>query len=469
MIPALTTSDFPTLLQTVDPSFMTAAFQAYLARRYPALAPRFSACTLDQVRFKPGKGCRLLYRLHFTPATAHTSTVDALPAVQWLVGTLHPAAAPPPRDSAAADGAAQPWLPVDYWPEFKMTLQSFPHDPKVAHVKPLLVPAVVQQLINEQRAALGLPAGWQCERVIIVPVKYMPGKRCLLRYTVESNGSSPAENTFSLYSKTYSTQKSRALYGMLTQLQQYIATQTIPLALPQVCAHLPALQTIWQMAWPGEALSKQVQQPHWQARLPEVAQALAALHRAAPAAIFQKVAPAHGPAPAELIENVQGDVADIAAFFETPPPALVAFMQRFLQQPAQEGWSPTAWPRTPIHGAFKLGQVLAGQQGVAVIDFDDIAIGDPLYDVAEFVASLLILRRKEALAQATVAASVKAFLAAYAAAVPWSCNEPRLAWYCQAFLLAKVHAQFKGLQVHTAADFAAAMYLISDELPALLN
>lgn len=455
---------------------MTEAFHGYLQARDSSLAMHFEQCTIDQIRYKPGHSCRLLYRLHFTDAARPTGAqITPLGRQQWLVGHLTANASPkiPSRhgnvgaDNSNESGTKGMWRPIDQWPELQMMLAAFPHDPKVGHVRPLLDVATVLPLLQRELAAHGELApdsrpSAQEQALTISPIKYMPGKRCLLRYDLYGRTDGPVDAAIGIYSKTYATKKSRYLAGMLAQMEHFAATTENAPAVPKLLAHLPELETIWQAAWPGAPLSRQVNQTGWEARLPAVAQALATFHTAKVECIFTEIAPKRGPSVAALLENVQGDVNNIVDFFDEPPPALTAWATCFSQQPVAEHWEPTTWPVTPIHGAFKLGQVLGNPTQLAFVDFDDVAVGDPLYDVAEFVASLLILHLKEALPLSTVQRYARTFLEAYSASVPWSSHESRLGWYCMAFFVAKVHSQLKALQMQQGAEFARAMQLLNE-------
>lgn len=72
-----------------------------------------------------------------------------------------------------------------------------------------------------------------------------------------------------------------------------------------------------------------------------------------------------------------------------------------------------AAPPTPIHKDFHYKHVLVGS-GVRVIDFDEVRLGDPMYDVAHFCAHLRLLACRTAPAATVIARSEAAFLRSYA-------------------------------------------------------
>jgi thiamine kinase-like enzyme len=82
---------------------------------------------------------------------------------------------------------------------------------------------------------------------------------------------------------------------------------------------------------------------------------------------------------------------------------------------------------------------------LALVDFDAVAMGDPHYDVAEFIASLQYLELSRGLSRQRLANAAKAFYESYAALVPWTCDRGRIAWYARAFLITKMFSSIKNL------------------------
>jgi thiamine kinase-like enzyme len=93
---------------------------------------------------------------------------------------------------------------------------------------------------------------------------------------------------------------------------------------------------------------------------------------------------------------------------------------------------------------------------LALVDFDAVAMGDPHYDVAEFIASLQYLELSRGLSRQRLASAAKLFYESYAARVPWACDRRRIAWYTRAFLISKMFSSIKNL------DFQALQRLESD-------
>jgi Ser/Thr protein kinase RdoA (MazF antagonist) len=75
--------------------------------------------------------------------------------------------------------------------------------------------------------------------------------------------------------------------------------------------------------------------------------------------------------------------------------------------------NPWPWRWRPIHRDFYHDQVLAGEHGISILDFDDAAMSEPALDVANFLAHLRLLALEEREATEDVARVAAAFSASY--------------------------------------------------------
>ena len=78
-----------------------------------------------------------------------------------------------------------------------------------------------------------------------------------------------------------------------------------------------------------------------------------------------------------------------------------------------------------IHGAFRLRQLILEDDRVGIVDFDKVAIGDPLEDVADLVVDLQVATGEEDLDGPITAA----FLDGYRDTARWHVPENRLQWH----------------------------------------
>ena len=475
------------LRQAVEPHFMAGAFEGFFSREYVSLGLKVAKCEVSRVYHKPGKDCKITYRL-----LGHSGESDSYE--HWFYAHI---AFKNKKLSKYLTGqpAEWPgcgfWKPVSLWPEMNMALFAFPYDPELPYLHQLLDLNFVKQQIELNLAGLGLPEGWRCQDVVYHKIKYRPGKRCILRYEAVMIDAANNQRPVVFYSKTYDKNKESSRY-VYEVLQRICATQTCTsgrLNIPQPIAYIEGTNTIWQNAWEGKKLARVGEELGWanlpqSGLLPKVAKMLAALHQT------ELAGPLLHPAPSAsmMLEHAHDDVANILEFLPEQQEMLGKIIVKFdAAAPSQEE---PIMPAT-IHGTFKIAQLLyrenppparplradEADEGtldnqsqsekdvrLGLVDFDSIASGDPLIDLAEFIASLAYLRVSDDIPAASLQDSIEAFLVSYQEQVSWRCDRRRLGWYVAAFLWGKIHASLKRFEVKAIANIFAAFQMIMDWL-----
>jgi hypothetical protein len=424
----------PGLARALDGGPMAAEFEGFFQREYPSQSVAVRGCEVEGIRHKPGKRCRITYRL--------SGSDVAGPFERRLTCRLLAADRSPDRylegvpDSVPA---CSPWRPVLWWPEMRMVIHVFPFDPALPELARLLDPEAVRDEVDRRLESWGWSRPWSAAQVAPHVIKYRRGRRCLIRYEVALDGPGGATERLAFFGKTYRSSRSDYIYQALAAIYANIDGLERSFEIPRPLAHLDAANTVWQEEWPGEGPRERAARLGWarcldRTTLESVARLIAAIHQTElPSGLLEP-----GSTGAFLLENARADVENIRAF--VPEPA--AQLERVLE--LLERCVPAAPPReVPLHGTFKLAQILCRDDCVAVVDFDSVAVGDPLLDVGEFAASLVHLETRDGVEGGLVDAAVARLLAAYAAAVPWPCERTRLAWYTTVFLLGKTHSLFK--------------------------
>jgi len=282
------------------------------------------------------------------------------------------------------------WKPISFWPEIGMVLTVFPYDPKLPYLGQLLEPEFIKQQVEANLPGFGLTAGTKCQEVACQRIKHFPGKRCVLRYELLVMDAVGNQRQLVFYGKTYNSATSRYVYEVLRNVCASPACTNGRLNIPAPIAHIDSANTIWQHAWEGKNFSWVAEELGWinlptSGYLPKIASMLAALHQVEmPDSLLVP-----GPLPAMVIENACGDANDIVQFLPEKQ-ADLAYITKTLEALAPKLEVDTQ--QTMIHGTFKIGQILCRNNEVGLVDFDSIARGDPHYDIAEFLASLVYLQ-----------------------------------------------------------------------------
>ncbi len=425
------------IARAIDPEAMATAFGDFFAREYQGLGLRVRRCEISRVYHKPGRECTVTYRLRGRDREGREFD-------NWFVGRISETGeAREPRSGArpAGDTGCGFWKPVSHWPELRMQLSAFPYDARLSGLGQLLSPDFIMRQIGQHLPRFGLSEPWRCEGVECQRIKYRAGKRCVLRYEARMVDGRGGNRLVVFYGKTYDDDKSRYVFEMLQQICRSAPCRNGLLQIPEPILHLDGANTLWQRAWEGKRLVAAGREAGWEnlpssGWLPGIAAMLAALQQ-----IELGDAPLKSlPASAALLESALEDVADILAFAPERRAVLarsIEVLERSAPGPGRD------LPRSTVHGTFKIAQILCRDSELALVDFDSIARGDPLHDVAEFLASVAFLRVSDAVPAEPLARSAEIFLTCYEAQVPWACDRQRVAWYAVVLLLGKIHSALK--------------------------
>lgn len=440
-----TDESLPLLERAIHSKTMAPAFAALFQREYPGREIKITRCRVRQIYHKPGKSCKITYQISYQ--TAQNGIAD-----QWIHGVM---LAKKGKLGKYADGAPAEWpgcgfwKPVMPWPEYNMVLYAFPYDPDLPYLGQLLESGWVRDKIAEQLAHLNPEEKWTCRTITSQTMKYRFGKSCLLRYHALLENSAGETRSLTFYGKTYNSEKSRYVFEALREICQAPACHGGELNIPAPLAHLDEANTLWQAEWPGQNVTTVARKNNWSLFqtpdfMEQVAAMLAALHRIE----LTRVKLRKGPSPERVLANVDEEIVKILPFLPERAKQLTGLKDALNRRALQ--WSGNV-PVATIHGTFKLSQLLTREGKLGLVDFDSLALGDPLYDAAEFISSVDYLQISDELPPEMIRANIETFLRAYEQRSQRRCDRQRLAFYVIAFLLGKIHSSLKKVET-TAVD-----------------
>ncbi len=201
-------------------------------------------------------------------------------------------------------------------------------------------------------------------------VRHKPGRRAILRYTLQSGER--------LYGKTFASKRGPKVYRITEQVTSAHAFGP-DVALPATVAWLPDEKLILQRAVPGAPVEDLLcHGDTWLAR--EIATALHRFHTSGlDLGRVHDLEKEMSPLPRRA-EETAGTV-----------PALRDLAGQVLGRANALARQPFAWRLRPIHRDFYHDQVLVHAGKLAVLDLDDAAMSEPAIDVANFAAHLILL------------------------------------------------------------------------------
>lgn len=262
---------------------------------------------------------------------------------------------------------------------------------------------------------------------------YKQGNRGLIRYDVTDTIRGA---TCSVFGKLYPTvaQAERVEATMRTLWDDVFADQT-DLSVPQPLGYLSDVSMLVYVPAEGQLLDEMITSDHAEHYMELAGRWLSRLHQH-PLPLERQFQFA-----TELI-NVQAWVALVSNKFPSAaePANRIA---SYLQTAAAELSFDT---HVAIHKDFHYGHIVVNG-GLKVIDFDEMRLGDPNFDLAHFCANLHLLAYRKNRAPFQFSALQGAFLNAYAHDTGWQPNERFVYFYAYTCLkIAKQLCTMRGLR-----------------------
>lgn len=390
-----------------DPDQMRAVFQAHL-RPTDGSAIDVQSCQVDYARLSPSRSV-----LQYTLGIAGSANGQL--SRQVVTGTSFGAertralwsqlVASQPDARQAIGPLALP--AVSYVPDLDLLLQVFPFDVHLPGLRRLTEAS--PELMAALFADVG-PGAWRLESWSSDVARYRPDMRATLRVEVAARQEATGELEHRrAYAKVYrELDEGRHAYAVLQALWERTWREEAGFAVARPLAFLDDLRTLLISDVPGDRVlevRRQSARPEAEAALRQAARAIASLHQVSlpdgllPQARQDKPEQLSAVA-AQLSQAHPGQAARIAA--------LVAEITRSLR----------STPLAPTHYDLKQGHLLIAGDQVTILDFDKLAMGDPLVDVANVAATLGAERDGTRQRAERRGKFVEAFVDAYFASVP---------------------------------------------------
>jgi hypothetical protein len=398
-----TDEHLPQLATIASEHAMGALFAAHLEPGWELLR-----CRIREARYYPGAACLLSYQLKL-----------ASPVGEDVVLLLYGRAfgtEPVPEAFRSRPPLATPVgrLP-SFLPQLGLALWTFPDDPGM-----LGLASVWRRggaLFDTPGVLVHLPWGDRRPGLETTVLRYVPAKRCVLRYD-HLDHARPEP----FFGKVYANEDARALFAAMQAVWNHSQRRAPELLVARPLGCDPRSNAVWQASPGGDVLLEVLETVDLPVVMRRVAAALAALHRAdlQPARVWRL---------AQETGKLERTREALGRFYPALRRDVDAVLGRLARAAPAE-----ATRLVPVHGDFHCNQILVHEDRVAVIDFDLFGRGDPLHDVARFLSRF----RAYTHGRLPPAASRRAqanFLGTYEILVPWRVDRRRLGWLMAALLV----------------------------------
>ncbi len=401
----------------------TGAFRRELERAWSAWSSQPSpirATFLRRVHYRPFQGARLVGEAQYHPPGSHDQV-----GRQYYSVHIYPEA-----DTAhqrLAEYLRKPALPcfgppvhvVDQW---HAVIFALPNGPRLRKLAWFLDPEGLRHLL--QLKDLPLPAEAVPGAGIEV-LRYVPRKRALLRYEVDTRRLRPR-----IYIKVFTkTDHPGALANHKLMARAWRRGQ-LGFAVPALLASSGKRRALFLEEVPGRLLTE-CYRPADEPALRAAGCAVASLHASA-------VRPRQVWSAEEEYGALVRAMKDLRAALRGLDPALGEVLQRLEKElPAV-----ATFPPRPIHANLFGDQVLVGDAGIGIVDWDDLARGDPCFDVGRVLAHVLHCCARAGQDLEVACRVARLFLEGYVEAGGEYMVPARLRWHVAAALLmrAKISA-----------------------------
>ncbi len=402
---------FPQLQVALQPQRMRTLLQDSVDRDTlpDSVRIRIIACSVDEVRYKPGKRCMLSYRLTLDSAG---QTED-----RWVTAHLCRADVP----AATVEEHASPTLQVDGG---GMHLCWFPDDRRLPHLRKLLNTRSLADLPALAPERLGCKPldRWQLAEPVVV--HYLPEQSCVLRFALSgrSENGIPYPDKI-LYAKMYGDATGAATWQAMTQLNNVWPYGARALAFDA------ETNTLWQAQVPGQVLSwSRVIGKDGGDLLDNLAACVASLH-AAPVTVA-------GTFDIEEIARLLTRTAALAGTALRGHALRISrVVDRLLSLRERAGQATSV---SLLHRDLKLLNFLADGTRLHLIDIDTLAMGDALSDTASLVGNMYLYACRNGTHPVVAEVAVQRFVAAYVSHSAVAVCEWRSHWHIAAALIYEV-------------------------------
>ncbi len=299
---------------------------------------------------------------------------------------------------------------VTHVPEHDMILWRFPHDPVLPHLDQLADTKTVGELLPlAELTQLGISEGPHVLSSHVV--NYRPEIRCVNRYDLYDP---EQDRTYQIFGKTFRGGEGRAIHERLNYFRDRALKATGHMTVARPLGYTETVDTVWQLGVQGTPLLQVLDMSNYEQHVAAVAKGLASLHTGGIADLATH-------SPSDHITEVRKKLVKLA----DAVPHLAPTCESLADQLERTAPQVSEIPFHPIHWDFHIDQLIVNQGKLVFCDLDELVIGDPVQDLANFMVDLHFRNLNTQLVRLMTAKLYDD----YRQQVEWDVPIERLAWH----------------------------------------
>ena len=313
-----------------------------------------------------------------------------------------------------------PGMPL-HFRDLDLLLWVFPDDPAIPHLSEVSDPNRIAAHLPYASLPKGLDEAGNIRSIDVQVVNYHPELRCTTRYDLHW-GPADQPQRLTIFGKTFRNGEGHDVFARSAYLWTHFSGVDESVLFAQPLGYTSAVQTLWQLGIEGIPFCCVIGEDNCDSYLKTIAKGLAMVHNSDLESLPKWTLGEHLTEIEKKIEKLR-----------RAAPSLGKELNLLAQHIQRDAPNPSDIPLRPMYRGFHVNQLLAQDGKVTFFDFDELAIGDPLQDLANFIVDLhfrevnpLLIRRM-----------AKLLHDSYRAQVKWEVPIDRLRWHARAQFINK--------------------------------
>jgi thiamine kinase-like enzyme len=326
---------------------------------------------------------------------------------------------------SSAGMQSRPGMPL-HFSDLDLLVWIFPHDPALPHLPEVSHPERVTAHLPYSSFPQGLDGAGDVKAVEVQVVNYRPELRCTTRYDIRWEAADRPQH-LTIFGKTFRSGEGSAILARSEYLWKRFCGVDEDVLFAKPLGYAPSVHTVWQLGIQGSPLCGVIGGGNCHSYLTTVAKGLAMVHNSdlggLPKSSFD-----------EHLSEVAKKVEKLCRAFPSVADSLDLLMRRIRRNLPNDA----DIPLRPMYWDFHVNQLLAQDGKVAFFDFDELAEGDPLQDLANFIVDLHFRDVSPFLAQRMA----KSLCESYRSQVKWDVPIERIRWHATIQFINKAYRSY---------------------------